>query len=257
MRDLSSALAAAQLDVRRFQRAVVKTAAANKLTVKLDDSTELVDVPALSSSPAYAVNDLVVVARDATGPLVIGRLGVSSTPAVEVVPPPVAPPSVKTLRSKTILPSSTGSWRSGGGWRSDDTVRQGDWNSGYGINHGAAFYGRQLKGLGADLTRPRSIRLTYKRLAGGVFGAQAPTVWTLSQSSRPSGAPSRLTSSVGTGVAVNKTATFQLPTGMVDELLDGTAGGLGIYVGGSSPYIVLAGRSDYGSAMALSVSYYA
>lgn len=134
-------------------------------------------------------------------------------------------------------------------------MAQGDWG-GYGINLGAAFYGRSLKSLGADLTRSRSATLYYRRQAGGVFGAQTPTVWTLSQSKRPSGSPTRLTSSTATSVAVNRTASWSLPTGMLDELLDGTAGGLGIYVPGSSPYIVMSGRSDYAKAFAISVSYY-
>lgn len=258
MRDLSSALSGSQLDVRRYQRAIVKTAAANVLTLMLDDTTELTGVPALSSSPTYAVNDIVVLARDATGPFVIGRLGVSSTPAVLApAAPPVGPTGSLTQRTRTVLPSFTGSYRASGGWRDDDTVRQGDWNSGYGINQGAAFYGSQLKGLGASLSHPRSAVLTYSRLPGGVFGAQTPTLHTLSQAARPAGAPTRLLSAPGAGVAVNRTATHVLSSTMLDQLHRIAAGGLGVYVGTAAPYIVLAGRSSSAVSMSLAVTYYA
>lgn len=240
--------------MRRYQRAqVTAVVSANMLTVKLGD--ELVTIPAVSSSPTYVVADVVVVGRDATGPLVLGRLGAGPAlnPITEAAAP-VPPPSSSVRRSKTIIPSSTGTYRSG--WRDGSELRQGDWNSGYGISLGAAFYGRQLKSLGADLTKARSAVLTYRRLSGGVFGAQSPTVWTLSQSSRPSGSPTRLLSSVADAVAVNRVESWTLPSNMLDQLLSGTAGGLGIYVASSSPYIVLAGRGDAAEAMTLKVNYY-
>jgi hypothetical protein len=256
MRDLPSAIRQSSLPVRRYQRAqVTAVVSANMLKVRLDSGEDVVQLPAVSSSPTYAVNDIVVVARDATGPFVTGRLGVGPGAPETPAPAPVPPPSTVSKRSKTILPSSTGTYRSG--WRDGDELRQGDWNTGYGINFGAAFYGRQLSGLGADLDRPRSAVLRYSRLAGGVFGSQSPTVWTLDQNYRPSGAPTRLSSGTATAVAVNRSASWTLPTGMLDELLDGSAGGLGIYVGGSSPYIVLAGRSASSSSMSLAISYYA
>lgn len=255
MRDLASVHAARQLDVRRFQRGVVRTVVSqNRLSVELAESTEPVTIPAVGSSPAYLVNDLVLVARDATGPVVVGRLGSVPPPdsSAEVTAPPVAPPSAKTARSKVVLASSTGSWRADTGWRGDE-VRQG--NYGYGLYHGAAYYSRQLVGLGASLSHPRSAVLRYTRETGGVFAAQAPTVWTLAGFSRPAGAPTRLTSAGATAVAVGRTATWELPPGMLDELLDGTAGGLGIYIPGSSPYIVLSSRATDSASMSLVVNY--
>lgn len=253
MRDLASELARARVSGQRFQRARVTAVSGNTLTVKLADADDPITCLALLG-PAYAVNDTVVVARDGTSSFVLGRMA-ASAPAAD--PDPEPPPPVAVSRvTRTILPQSTGTYRSSGGWRSGDEMRQGDWNSGYGLNLGAAFYGRQLRSLDADTGRSRSATLYYRRTDGGVYGGQTPTIWTLSQSKRPSGAPTRLSSSAGASVAVGRAASWSVPTSMLDALLSGAAGGLGIYVGSASPYIVLDGRGDYGKAFALSVTYY-
>lgn len=254
MRDLSSTLARSS-PLRRYVRGRVTAVSGTLLTVVVDDAADPVTVRALVA-PAYAVNDVVMLARDGSATFVVGKLGAAAAADPEASPPP-PPVATVTRQTKTILPTSTGTYRASTGWRSGDDVRQGDWNSGYGINQGAAFYGRQLRSLGADLDRARSGVLTYRRDDGGVFGAQAPTVWTLAQSSRPSGAPTRLASTAGAAVGVNRAVSWTLPDSMLDALLSGAAGGLGIYVGGSSPYIVLNGRSSYAKAFALTVTYYA
>lgn len=256
MRDLASATRAGRLDVSRFQRAVVTAVAgANKVTVSLDGAAQLVDLPAVAGPTAYAAGDLVLVARDSSGPVVLGKVGAAPAPAEPPPAAPVPPPSTLTQRTVTILPSSTDSYRAGQGWRGDGTVRQGDY-IGEAVYQGCAFYGAQLAGLGADLSAPRSAVLTYVRQQGGVFGAQSPTFHTLAQRTRPSGAPTRLSSGgEGTPVAVNRSASWQLPAGLLDELLDGTAGGLGVYVGSSSPYIVLSGRSGSSVSMSLKVTF--
>lgn len=255
MRDLTTSLAQRHPQLRAYQRGRVTAVSGTLLTLLVDDGADPVTVRALTGT--YAVNDVVMLARDGSATFVVGKLG--TAPAVNPEAPETAPPPVKqvTKRTATILPTSTGSWRSSTGWRSGDEMRQGDWNSGYGINTGAAFYGRQLRSLGADLTKPRSAVLSYYRTDGGVFGAQTPTLWTLAQSSRPSGGPTRQSSTAATAVAVGRAASFALPESMLDALLSGSSGGLGIYVGSSSPYIVLSGRSDYAKAFALAVTYYA
>lgn len=254
MRDTSSVRSEQQLDVRRMQRGIVRSVVnANRLSVTLAEGSDPVTVPAVGSSIAYAVNDVVLVARDGTGPVVLGRVGTAPADPTPSAPPPVPPPSAGVTRTVVVLPSSTGSWRSDTGWRGDE-VRQG--NYGYGLYHGAAYYGRALSGLGADLTKPRSAVLRYARETGGVFAAQSPTVYTLNGSTRPAGAPSRRAlSAAATGVAVNRSASWALPANMLDELLSGAAGGLGIYVPTSSPYIVLSGKSGNSASMSLAVTY--
>lgn len=251
MRDLAAAVADGPTGRQLYQRARVTAVSGSTLTVKLLDTADALTVLALVG-PAYAVNDIVVVARDGSSSFVVGRLAAAAASA-DPDPAPT-PDGSTTARTVTVLPATTGTWRDG--WRSGDDVRQGDWNSGYGINTGAAFYGRQLRSLNADLSRPRSAVLRYRRGTGGVFGAQTPTFWTLSQSVRPSGAPTRLSSSSGTAVAVNRSASWSVPGAFLDALLSGSAGGLGIHVSGSSPYIVLDGRSSNGQSFALTVTYY-
>lgn len=248
MRDIATAVQPGGVR-QRFQRARVESISGTLLTVALDDSVDPIVCRALLGT-TYAVDDVVMVARDGTGSFVVGKMG-------SAAPPPVVenPPAVKLVkRTATILPTFTDTYRSGR-WLGTGEISQGDWGS-YGWKQGAAYYGRQLAALDADLTKSRSATLYYYRQSGGVFGAQAPTVWTLSGNRKPSGGPSRLTSAVADSVAVNRAESWKLPTGMLDELLDGTAGGLGIYVASSSPYIVLSGRQDYAKAFALAVTYY-
>lgn len=250
MRDLAATTARRAADSRRYARAIVTAVSGSQLTVKMAGAVATVKVPALLG-PTYAVNDVVMVATDRSGPFVVGKLGTSTPPATDPgVPAPTSPPTSK--REAVILPSSVGSYR--GGWRPGDEAVQGDWNGAYGLSTGAAYYGRQLRGLNADLSRPRAATLSYVRQAGGVFAAQAPTFWTLAGSTRPSGAPSRLSSAAGTAVAVNRRAEWDLTAAMLDDLLSGTAGGLGVYVGSNSPYIVLSG--SHPQAFALSVRFY-
>ena len=253
MRNLASEIAAATRAAPRYQRATVKAVSGSLLTVLIDGQEST--LPALENAGGYTPGSLVVVARDASGSFVLGVIGTTEAPTAPPNPPPVTPPSAPQKRAATLLPTFTGSWRPGG-WRSDSDVRQGDY--GYGNHVGAAFYGRQLAGLHANLSETRRAVLTYRRTTGGVFAPQSPTVWTLSESSRPAGAPTRLASAAGAAVGVysDRTASWQLPQSMTDALLSGTAGGLGIYVAGGSPYIVLLGRSEFASAFQLSVTYY-
>jgi len=97
------------------------------------------------------------------------------------------------------------------------------------------------------------IILRYKRLAGGSYGAVAPTFWTVSQRTKPGGAPTRLSSFTGTALKPGEIDTVTLPSARATELLDGTAGGIACHVAADTPYLQLAGRAAYSAAMSLSV----
>lgn len=263
--DLGTALAGGR-DRRQFRvgQVTAATAGAKAITVELDGTAVL--VPTLAGT-TYAVGQTVLVARDGRqAGYVLGAIG--QPPAPPPPDPVYVPPAPKPAQqepgstvkrySKTLLPSSTGTYR-GGSWRSTRNLYQGDWG-GWGINTGAAFYGNQFVGLRAKLTSPRSAVVRYSRTSGGVFGSQSPTFWTLTQRSRPSGAPTRRLSAVGDGVTTSgsdRHESWALPTAMLDELLSGQAGGLGIYVPGSNPYIVLSGPQEVATSLSITVNYYA
>lgn len=263
--DIAKALARPR-DGRAFRvgQVTAATAGAKSITVQLDGTA--VVVPVLAGT-TYTVGQTVLVARDGRqAGYVLGAIGQPPAPPADdptIVKPPPPPnqaePGTAAKRyTKTLVPVSTGTWR-GGRWRDTRNLYQGDWG-GWGINLGAAFYGSQLSGLRALAGTPRSAVLNYTRTSGGVFAAQAPTFWTLAQKTRPSGGPTRQSSAVGTAVTTagpGRRASWAVPPAMLDDLLAGTSGGLGIYVGTADPYVVLAGPAEAATSMSLTVTYYA
>jgi hypothetical protein len=249
--DLAAAVAAASRPAGPSTRvAVVRSTAAATLTVEVDG----VDVTLPVLAGVYAVGDTVLVLREGpAGGYVLGRLG---SPAVPPPPPPAPPaPVVPTAveRTAVVLPGWTGTYRNGS-WRDTAQLYQGDY-TGHGRNTGAAHYGDQLVALGADPAAPATATLTYRRTRGGVYAAQAPTFALLAERSRPAGAPTILAAALGTPVAVDAVATWTVPAAWVAQLLAGTAGGLGVHVDASSPYIVLTGQPMDARALALTVTY--
>lgn len=228
----------------RLRPGIVRAVAATRLTVEL--AGVQVALPFVAGT--YAVNDTVLV----DGSFVVGKLGTPGVAPPAPVAQPPDPGTVKVRRTVTLLPSTTGTYRAGK-WRDTDDLYQGDYG-GYGLNTGAAYYGNQLVALRADLGLARSAVLRYSRQRGGDFAAQSPTFWTLSERAQDAGGPARVASAAGTAVPVGGATTWALPGAWLDALLAGTVGGLGIYVGASSPYIVLDG--DVASTMALTVTYY-
>lgn len=253
MTDLARAIAGRSGDGRLIRIGVVKTggAALKTAVVTIDGADNVCVTP---GRPTLAALDVVAVLRDGNTGYVLGKVGTTVLPTDPTTPPVPVEPGVRR-RTAVIKPYFTGTYR--GGWRDGDELFQGDYG-GYGLNQGAAFYGNALKALHADTSRPYSIVVSYKRNRGGDFSGQTPRFYTLAQKTRPAGAPTRDDGpSAGTAVAVGKTAKYTLPSTMALHLLNGTDGGLGIYLATSNPYVVLAGRSDYAAAMALTVTYYA
>jgi hypothetical protein len=253
MTDLARALAGSG-DHRLVRIGVVKTGGATlkTCTVTIDGADNVCVTP---GAPTLAANDIVAVLRDGNTGYVLGKVGTYTPPTTDPEAPPVPVEPTVRRRTATIKPYFTGTYR--GGWRSGDELFQGDYG-GYGLNTGAAFYGNALKALHADTSKPYSIVVSYKRNRGGDYSAQSPKFYTLTQKTKPAGAPTKDDGpSTGTAVAVGKTAKFELSSTMALHLLNGTDGGLGIYLPSSNPYVVLAGRSDYAAAMALTVTYYA
>lgn len=210
---------------------------------------------------AQCPQGFVCVAND---PLVLGKIGAawivvdryftavgdtSGTAAPE-------PPPLSSTGQNTFKPTRTVSYRSGGitGWRSDnDRVYQGEYG-GNGNHTGCAFYGTQVATLtGATVT---SAFIKASRVSGGAYAAEPTTMVHITETSKPSGAPTFGGSYSGPSLAVGATNTkFMIDTSLAQGLVDGTWGGIGFHVSSGSPYVVFAGLSDYSGAFALTINW--
>lgn len=214
-------------------------AAGGRVGVLLDGA--LLTVPVLRGL-APAAGDQVLVTRQGRRAYVIGLLGTAATgsaaSSTRLAPPPEDPtPTAPRTGSTVFKPTSTGSYRNGS-WRGDtNDLYQGDW-SGRGINTGAAFYGNGPRGLKpATCTR---VRVRLRRESGGSYGGVSPTLKLWQEKAR-SGAPNELRSTGGPSLSIGESSTFTLPDAWGQDLIDGVAGGIGIKVGGSNPYVHLDG----------------
>lgn len=167
-------------------------------------------------------------------------------------PEPDPAPTAQT-GTTTFLPTATRSWRDTfGGWRTDnDSIYQGEYG-GAGNHIGCAFYGSQVKTLAGATVQAAYIKA--RRMSGGNFAAAATTLGHITESSKPSGMPTFGGSFTGPNLAVGATNTkVAIDVSLAQTLVDGTYGGLGIHIAGSTPYIRLAGLSDYAGSFALTI----
>jgi hypothetical protein len=247
------------LDIRTGIVTVTPTAA----TVTVSVNGEELDLPYLESYTP-AVNDSVLVLTRGQRWVVVGNY---TNPAAPVTPAtPAAPPSTptptkpkpptpkKTTFVRTFLANSTGCFR-GGKWRTDTSNQphQGDWG-GYGINTGAWFYGSQIKAALAGATVLK-VEMYLVRIGGGQYGGITPTIWTHPHQSRPGGAPSLLSSSTVSGLAVNTKRWVGLPLSFGTALQAGTAYGTACFVAGADPYAAFANLSGARTSGALRITY--
>lgn len=174
--------------------------------------------------------------------------------------PPVAPPNLgtpatggPTSGTLVVAPVETRTYQSGA-WRSWDTsVFQGQYG-GTGNRTGAAFYGGAPRSLAGAIVTYATVRV--RRMSGGNYGPQATTMRLVTQATRPGGAPTLTSSSAGPNIAPGVTVdSFPVPIAWVQAMVDGTAGGLGFFVSGGSPYVQFAGNGDWAPAFTLNVNW--
>jgi hypothetical protein len=198
-----------------------------------------------------ASGDVLLLNKYGAGWFAVARL-YNSAPANTFNPPipPVNP--VTTSGTLTVSAVETRSYRNGS-WRTDDTdVRQGQYG-GNGNHTGAAFYGSMPRSLaGATVTAARVI---MRRASGGVFAAQASTMRLITESTRPGGAPTLTSSTGGPSLAVNTQTDFVIPTSWAQSMVDGTAGGLGFFVAGATPWIIFTGIGTYGPSFTMNIDW--
>lgn len=183
-------------------------------------------------------------------------------PAVSTGDPAPTPKPTITTGSLVCTPVATSTWRDSG-WRTDigsstsaDTFQGRYSGSSLGRNSGFAFYGSKPRTLSGATVTQATVRL--RRLTSGDYGKRAPTMWLVTESTRPSGFPTLNETTTGPSLGViNQVSpwetTLTLPTSWGQEMVDGTRGGLAINVSSDDPYIRLAGRASWSAAWTLTL----
>jgi hypothetical protein len=227
------------------------TVSSGQATVLIGDTVVIVDVV---RDLTLAVGDVVLIARQGSRMWATARLytAAPSVPVNDTAPPP----KPVTISGRLVVaPVYTGSFR-GGSWRTDDLdVFQGRFGgSSFGRNTGAVFYGGAPRSLAGSTVTHASIRV--KRLEAGVYGSQTATLWLVTQSTKPAGAPTRTSSTTGPSLAINATNNaFTIPDSWAQAMVNGTSGGLAVHVDADSPYMQFAGKASWSSAWTLTISW--
>lgn len=241
-----------------FQAIAASVIASNKtMTITVNGTSVLART---TRDVSAAVGDIVLCTRLNNQVIVFARLFAAAPAAPDdeqTAPPPKPQPDVVT--GTTVLAATfTGSYRNTVwvGWRSDnDSVYQGEYASN-GRHIGVALYGNGPRALAGATVTSASIRA--KRLSAGVFAKQQTTLRMVTNKTKPAGAPTFYTSTDANGpnLAVNTSdTTISIPTAFAQNLVDGNAGGLAIYEADGSPYVKLAGRSDWSQAFTLTIKW--
>lgn len=245
-------------------------------------------VASVPASGACAINlhGLIITARVAVNlTLVVGdkvmlsKIGSTYVVVCEVNPAPAIPASAAVVDIPIVdgdpspnpqsgtatgllicTPTSTASYRDAV-WRTDlgpvdsaDTYQGRYSGSAAGRSTGVAFYGTKPGTLTGATVTAASVRL--RRLVGGDAAAKTATLWAVTETARPAGAPTLNETSAGPTLAPGATADgFAIPTAWAQAMANGTRGGLAISVASDSPYIRLAGRGSWSAAWTLSIAW--
>lgn len=201
-----------------------------------------------------AVGDPVLLVRAGSKYVVTSLLATTAPVGPEDPAPAPTPNPTSTSGTLTITPVETRTYRPSSWTQTgDDSVYQGEYG-GYGLNQGVAFYGSKPRSLsGATVT---SATIAVRRIRGGAYAAQTATLRLVTQSTRPSGAPTLTSTTTGPSLAVDSTnSTFTIPTAWAQAMVDGTAGGLAVYDADGSPYMKFAGRGDWSGAWSMRINW--
>lgn len=198
-----------------------------------------------------AVNDLLLILRNGMYWIAVARLGTAAvTPPYGSGTAPDPKPPI-TYGTSTFGPVETRSYRSLG-WRFDnDDVYQGQYG-GNGNHTGCAFYGSGPRSLAGATVISASIQVRRKN-GGGITAAQATTMRLVTEATRPGGAPTLGASASGPSLAWGQSTSFGITTSWAQNMVDGTAGGLALFVSGGSPYVIFDGRGAYSPSFTLTI----
>lgn len=200
-----------------------------------------------------AVNDVVLIDKVGAQWWAFGR-----SEAAAPAPPAnneAGPPASITTGQMIIAPVETRSYRTSFriGWRTeDDDVYQGQYGAG---NHiGAVFYGTKPQALAGATITGATFQVRMKQI--GSYPPQAATMYLMTQSTRPSGAPTITSSTTGPQLTQGSTfPNFAIPVSWTQAMVNGTAGGIAFYVASGSPYLRMAGRGSWSAAFTLTINW--
>lgn len=162
---------------------------------------------------------------------------------------PIYPTPYGTL---AVAPTYTGTYRDGVWQSAGGDVQQGIYG-GAGNATGVAYYGVKAQALaGATVL---AARVSVQRLTGGTPTAQTATLQRVTQTDWDGSAPTLAASTTGPALAVGESADFTVPTSWAQAIVDGTAGGLGVFAAGGTPYMRFAGVAAASPAWLLSIDW--
>lgn len=218
------------------------------VTCTVGDTTVTVQV---ARDLTVASGDVLLLLRQGSAWWAIARLFATgpAAPESDVAPDPKPATVHGTL---VVTPVETRSYRPSG-WRTDNaSVYQGSYG-GWGNHTGCAFYGDKPESLSGATVTAASIKVS--RVSGGAFAGVTGNLVKITQSKKPTGAP---TVTGGSSIALPKvgsSAKLAIPTAYAQALVDGTVGGLGLYESGGSPYARTAGLDDWSAAWTLTIDW--
>jgi hypothetical protein len=198
------------------------------------------------------IGDMVLVNKVGSQWFVVQRLFIAAPAAVTNPEPPNPKPSVVT--GDFVMPPVETRSRANGAWRTDtEDVFQGDYG-GQGNHTGCAFYGSQAQSLSGATVQ--SARLLVRREAGGPYLAAAATLRLVTETTRPTNDPTLTSTTTGPALhAGDTTTTFVVPTAWAQAMVDGTAGGLAVFIAGGSPYLRFAGRGTWSAGWTMIINW--
>lgn len=200
-----------------------------------------------------AVGDPVLIVRSGSRYYVTSLLR-ASAPASPELPDPAPVPNPPAVAGVLVVsPTTTATYRDSAWLTGEDATYQGSYGA-FGLNTGVAFYGTKPRSLtGATVL---GATLAVRRMAGGTYTTQTSTLWLITESAQPVGAPTRTSSTTGPALNVSETdVDFTIPTAWAQAIVDGTSGALAIYDADGDPYMKLAGRQAWASAWTLRITW--
>jgi len=210
-----------------------------------------------------AVNDSVLVMVQGTQRIVvdavtnpsdpIGNREGAPIPTQPTPTQPISPISLETVSTRTFVALATADYANGA-WRTDTRQpHQGD--SGNGLNTGVWFYGRGINTAlnGSTVT---SAKIYLRRTAGGVYTSIAPTVYLVTQATKPDVAPTLIGSPVTLSpIPYDSEGWIDLPVDFVQQLANGNAFGLAVYSPTANPYMAFSSLAERRQSGALQITY--
>jgi hypothetical protein len=232
--------------------AVAETAkSGSTCSVRINGTLTTVEV---ARDLTVAIGDVVLVQKVGSVRVATCRLYTAALAELpgDINPAPEPKPAV--IAGSLVVPAVYTGSRRDGKWRTDTSdVTQGIYG-GTGNSTGVAFYGAKPASLAGATVE--SATISVRRGQGGAYAAQATTLRLVTETEKPSGAPTLTSTAAGPNLAVDALdRAFTVPTAWAQAMVDGTAGGLALFDADGSPYARYVGRGGYSASFALTINW--